>query len=239
MSNGRPQPGSFAEALYASLQPLAYADSTYQWSLLNYLGAIGQMLQKQDYLSHSPDGKLPIWYNIVNIETITDDGLPWLGQMCGVRVNEALTPDQQRQQIRDHIGWGRGRPDVLEKSIQVYLTGTKTVDLQERTPDPYSFTISTYADETASYYLYGQLLRDNPLYSDVYNNYTVYSEIYDSQDTRDYIMQTLLSQKPAGLVMNYTILPGSPAPELYSDLYNRGETYGSIYTKFQTYADIR
>jgi hypothetical protein len=234
----RPDPGSFAEAMYNSMVPMQYAEDQNSWSLLSYLGALGQMLQTQDYLAHSPDGKLPPWYNLTDIDACPDVGLPWLGQMVGVRTNTNLPPDVQRQFIRAHIGWGRGRPATIAMQVRQYLVGSGTVDIDERNPDAYSFVVSTYEDETPSSFLYSSLLSVASTYQAVFNQYDLYSDIYGHADPREEILAAIMATKPGGLIVDYQILPGSPAPFVYQVLYDRGYSYGDIWQQFQTYANI-
>lgn len=44
--------------------------------------------------------------------------------------------------------------------------------------------------------------------------------------------------KPAGLQWTLTVNPGSPPSVTYSQIYVRGDLYSTIYTNYQTYADI-
>jgi hypothetical protein len=145
-SNGRPPAGSFAEALWDQMLPLTYAEGWYQYPLLKYLDGIGQMLQELDTLSHSD---IP-WEGMLHLDTIKSDALQWLGQFLGVTIDRTLEDSDQRQQIRDHIGWQRGTPKAFMDAIRTRLTGTKTVQLYERDTSAYHFTVVTFSDETPS-----------------------------------------------------------------------------------------
>lgn len=198
--------GSLAEEMYSQLpQSLRDIDITSGYALLVYLGAIGQMLQNLDYLAHAPVGGT-LWQNLVDLDLAPDYALPWLGQFVGVKVDTALPAADQRQQIRDHVGWGRGSVSTFKASARPSLTGTKTVDITERTTDADHFTVNTYSDETPD---------------------------------EDATLALLVAAKPAGLIMTYIVLVGSPAGATYGDLYDRGLTYGDIYDEFETYGDIR
>lgn len=199
--------GSFAEAVYAQLTPLTYGDSDATgWPLLLYIGALGQMLQELDYLAHNGVAGTP-WENILDLDMIPDHGLPWLGQMAGVRVDTGQSAALQRQQIRNHSGWGRGSVATFLASAKYLLTGTQTVVVTERTNDAYTFLVNTYSTETPN---------------------------------SAAVLAVLTANKPAGLVMTYNVLAGSPAGTFYSTLYGEPTSfaYSNIYSNFQTYADI-
>lgn len=136
--------GGFAEELYEQMAPLTYADEQYGWALLCFLGAIGQTIEDLDYLSHME----PSWVGMLDLDYIPDAAIPWLGQFVGVVVDTALPYSEQRQQIRDHVGWARGTPKTFKSMAAGKLSLTKTVRLDERTPTPYSFRVITWADET-------------------------------------------------------------------------------------------
>lgn len=178
--------------------------------LFDYVAGLSQMLQDLDFLAHAPEGGL-IWQNLVDLDAVPDEGLPWLGQWVGARLNLTLTGQQQRQQIRDHTGWGRGSVPTFKAEIRPYLTGTQTVDITERSSSAYTFVINTYADETP--------------------NETAVRALINGQGPYEIT--------PGGLQPTYTVLPGSPAPLLYSDLKARGYTYADMKRLFETYADIR
>lgn len=204
----RPAPGSFTEAIYGQLAPLTYGDSDATgWPLLLYIGAIGQMLQELDYLAHNGPAGTP-WQNLVDLDQVPDHGLPWLGQTVGVTVNQGLTPTQQRQQIRNHAGWGRGSVATFLASARYLLTDTQAVAITERTLDAYTFTVNTWATETPD---------------------------------QASVLAVLTANKPAGLVMTYTVLAGAPSGTTYAILYGKptSRLYSDLYANFQTYRNIQ
>jgi hypothetical protein len=138
--------GSFSQALWEQMLPLTFAEELYQYPLLKYLDGIGQMLQELDTLSHED---IP-WSGMLDLDTIKPEALQWLGQFLGVVLDASLAESDQRQQIRDHIGWQRGTPKTFTDAIRTKLTGTQTVELHERDTDAYHFTVITYGDETPS-----------------------------------------------------------------------------------------
>src|SRR3954462_14540124 len=95
---------NFGEAVYSQLAPVADLDEANGWALLILCGALGVMFKQLDDLAHST----PAWSNMVNPDLCPVEGLPWLGQLIGTRVNTSLSEAAQRQQIKDHLGWTRG-----------------------------------------------------------------------------------------------------------------------------------
>ena len=171
---------------------------TSQEILTNYIGALSQAFQQMDTLAHSD----PPWSILMDIDNIPDEGIAWLGQFVGTIVNPNLTPDQQRQQIRQRAGWQRGTPDALTSAVQNLLTGTRTVQIVERDTSPYHFTIATYSDETPdqnlvmltivankpaglrfSYSLIGGSPSTADTYENVFLDFPTYADIYADEQT--------------------------------------------------------
>lgn len=223
--------GNFAEAAYAQLAPLASVDEDNGWTLLIFFGAIGSMYNQMDYLAHAD---IP-WSPMVDIDLVPDEGLPWFGQLIGVAVDTSFDAVAQRQQIRDHVRWKRGTPKAIARSIQPYLTGSKTVDFIERDISAYHFEVITFGDETPA----------TLSYADIYNNYASYAEFYDltpsyesywNTDPHAEILATLNLKKPATLQFVWTITPGSPGTyKDYEALYIDFSTYQAAYQAFETY----
>lgn len=203
--------GNFAGAMYDQMAPMQYAESQNNWALLIFLGAIGQMLEDLDYLAHAPDFDHPVWFNLVDLDSIPDEGVPWLAQIVGVRVSAGNTPAAQRQQIRDKIGWGRGTPAAIAAALRPYLTGTQTINIIERDTSPYHLEVDSYSTES-------------PAVGPV----------------RNAAAAALQTAKPAGLVLFWNIIAGSPAGTTYAVLFveSTSNLYSDIYTNFSTYADI-
>jgi len=143
-----PVVSDFAAELYESISPLAWDDENQDYALLSICGAIGAMFQPlRDLGGTDPDGN-PGWSILLDIDRCPTQYLPYLGQFVGVQVNTALTDAQQRSQIRAESGMQRGTVAAIKAAAAKLLTGTQTVQLIERTPDPYSFTVITADDET-------------------------------------------------------------------------------------------
>jgi hypothetical protein len=88
------------------------------------------------------------WELAVDLDRAPDWILPWLGQFPGVAVNTALTPDLQREQIRDAEGRRRGTVPAIEATARLSLTGTRQVIITERQGSAYRYTVATRASET-------------------------------------------------------------------------------------------
>jgi Phage tail protein (Tail_P2_I) len=140
----RPDYGGFADAVYDQMAPVAIWDADYDWPLLKYLGAVGQMLELLDSLAHDDIA----WSGMLDLDRVPSNALPWLAQFLGVVLDVSLPDDEQRQQIRTHIGWSRGTPATFKMLAAQKLTGTRTVELHERDTSAYHFTVVTYQDET-------------------------------------------------------------------------------------------
>jgi hypothetical protein len=110
----------------------------------NFLESIGIAFEQIEVLADAT----PQWKDLLDIDTIPDEGLAWFGQLSGTVVNPNLTPAQQRQQIRNLDGWSRGTPQAIVNAVRPLLTGTQTVNLVERDTNAYHFYIATYSGET-------------------------------------------------------------------------------------------
>ena len=136
-----------SQRLYDQLQPLAGSDPTSGWPLLAFIDAIGQMFQDgADLVQDGPNGE-PGWSIVLDINRIPDVGLPWLAQFSGLHFFQGITAAQQRQQMRDHVNWSRGTPASIINAIRLFLTGTQTVQLTERSPDNWSFAVIIWTSE--------------------------------------------------------------------------------------------
>lgn len=133
--------------LYADLAPLAYADAENGSPLATFCGALGTLLQPVDDLARGTAAG-PGWSELVDVDRAPAVALPWLAQFVGVRLDPSLDDDQQRTQIRSETGMLRGTVAAIRATAAKLLTGSQTVIILERAPDPYSFTVITYTSET-------------------------------------------------------------------------------------------
>ncbi len=222
--------GNFAEACYALMEPLTYADAetAQAYALLILLGAIGQGgFQEFDDLARY-DGVDGPWTRLLDINRIPDAGVPWLGQFAGVAVNTALTPDEQRQQIRALENWGRGRPDTIKKAIRDSggLSGSQSVILRERDTSAYHFTVITYPDETIGNQtqIYADLYNDNATYGALLSQTNSYFGIYYGEGA-GLVYDAIISSKPAADQFTYSIT----FPQDYWGIWEDFATYSTIY----------
>ena len=198
------------QRLYDELQPISGPDASYNWPLLAFIDAIGGMFQTgADLVEDGPNGE-PGWSIIVDIDRIPDAGLPYLAQFIGSDFYSGITAAQQRQQIRDHISWQRGTPSSIISAIRLFLTGTQTVQLNERDTSAYHFAVTIWAAEAPA----------------------------DTSATSPLVTYVNVFAKPAGLQWTLTVNPGTPPALTYSQIYTDAWVYQYIYTNFQTYADI-
>jgi hypothetical protein len=198
------------QRLYDNLYPLTGAEARMGWPLLAFVDAIGQMFQDgADLVEDGPNGE-PGWSIVLDINRAKDEGLPWLAQLIGLHFYSGLTADQQRQLIRAHAGWQRGTAAAIIAAIRLFLTGTQTVQINERDTSAYHFAVIIWAAEAPA----------------------------DTSATSPLVRYVNQYAKPAGLQWSLTVNPGSPPALTYQQIYNNTWTYQDIYTKFQTYADI-
>jgi hypothetical protein len=230
---------SFGDAVYKLLAPIAYADPINNYNLLTFVRGLGEMFQELDELAHvdTTINDSP-WSSLLDINRSKDEYLSWLGQFVGVEIDLGLSLDDQRQQLRSHEGWNRGTVAALKKSIQKYLTDGQVVVVIERYPDAYSLVVSTYASETPP----------SQIYQDLYNTYTTYGNFFGSWGSYwifwmsiipNLIEYVLQQTKPAGLVLSYQILPGTPGTySAYSVIFVEFASYRELWNAEQTYQDV-
>lgn len=202
---------SFAAAVYSALTPLTKDDPQNQWALSNYVSALGEMFQIVDDYGRDQlvNGKWADgWSQMVDINRVPTAALPWLGQFVGVKVDTRLSDADQRAQVRSVGGWSRGTVSAMRSAPTPYLTGTKTVILRERDP-------AACAAQPA----YGL---------------TVITKTSETSNSAA-VLAALLAQKPAGIVLNYTVLAGND----YTLVYNGGATtYANIFSTYATYQGL-
>ena len=133
--------------IYDNLYPVQMTDSQIGWPLLAFINALGEMFQDgADLVQDGPNGEIG-WSAALDIDRIPDAGLDWLGQFIGSRFYVGVDAATKRQQIRDHLSWQRGTPESIFAAVRLFLTGTKTVQMQERNPDAYAFQVIIWTSE--------------------------------------------------------------------------------------------
>jgi len=201
---------SWAARLYDRMGPLLGQEAALGYPLANYCGAIGEMFQKLDDYSRAQgvNGKYaPGWSQLLDPLRCPKDALPWLGQFVGVQVNTALSEADQRNQIIQRNGWSRGTVGAMVAALAATLTGTKSITVIERD-----------SSVVPSLPAYGISL------------YSRTSETPNSAAS----LAAVQAAKPAGLVLNYVVLPNAT----YGDLFSAYATYGIIYSTFRTYQGV-
>jgi hypothetical protein len=199
------------QRIYDQIAPLAWADPTTGWHTLSFVNAIGEMFQDiADLVQDGPHREVG-WSIVVDIDRVPDEGLGWLAQFLGIRFFVGVDAPTRRQQIRDHISWQRGTPASILAAVSLFLSGTKTVQMTERNGSPYRLQVIIWSSEAPA----------------------------DTSATSPMIRYINAYAKPAGIVMSLTVNPGTPPATTYSAIYTRGDSYGLLYTNYQTYADVR
>lgn len=118
---------------------------------------------------------------LFDIDRCPPASLPYLGQFVGVQVPTGMDPSSARQLIKAEAGIKRGTPASITSAVQRFLTGSKTVVLNERVngatgaTDAYQLVIGMLSGEVGSL---------AP------------------------IMAAVNAVKPAGLIVTYQILAG-------------------------------
>jgi len=137
----QPSAGIFATAIYTEVFPLTYADEQYGWHLLYYLDAIGQMFDEIEGLARDTDDAVG-WSKLLDPVNTPAKALPWLAQFVGVELAPTLSEADKRNYIKEAVNWKRGTVAAIINTTQFFLTGSKTVRLDERDSSPYHYTIT-------------------------------------------------------------------------------------------------
>jgi hypothetical protein len=152
----RPDLGSVAEDLYARLEPFhrhsygdrEISDEELGWPLLTYWGLIARLCQEIDDLVRDSDEGAG-YTSLMDPDRIKPEGLPWLGQLIGVRMLPNMTTQQQKDRIAGTDGFKRGSSAAVAVATQLHLTGDKNVIINEMLGgNPYRIGVVTWADET-------------------------------------------------------------------------------------------
>jgi hypothetical protein len=204
----QPDIGSWAQAVYGTVTPLADQDAKYGYPLALYLGSFGQTMQQiDDWVRDDIETGIPGWAILLDVDRCPIEALPWLGQFVGVHFPSTLTDIQMRAAIKGVAGWSRGSPQSLINAAKQYLTGAQTVVLRERdaaacpSDPPYGLTVITYTSQTP--------------------------------DTSK-VLAALMAQKPAGIILNYVTQTGQD----YSQLLANHASYANVLATYATYQGI-
>lgn len=180
------------------------SDAELGFPLFNFIDVIASQFAAIDVLVRDTD-EGPGWSQVFDLDRAPDAVLPFLGQMVGVAVDPEIGPDRQRIQIRAESGFDRGTPAAIINSAKRYLTGAQHVDLTERAPDQ----------------------------DGIEQAYQLVVTTYRTETPNPaQVASALLSQKPAGIVLTYTVIGGAT----YAYMTSHYATYAGFTTAFTTYA---
>ena len=149
----------------------------------------------------------PPWSSVVDIDRCPDFALKWLAQFVGVRVPARLDSISLRAFIKATPNWKRGTRSAIEGATKIHLTGNQAVYIVER---------------------YDGAGITDPAYSLQVNTLT--SETPDPDET----LRDIITQKPAGIVLNYRVILG----QTYQHLYETSADYNVVYSKYATYNGV-
>jgi hypothetical protein len=182
------------DALREELAPILTAD------LDSYCQAIAAMFGEVELYSLAGDDS-DGWAILLDVDRCPAKALPYLGQLIGVTVPIGMADSDARALIRDRPQWRRGTPARLVEVAQATLTGTKFVNLLERSAsaapsDPaYGLTVVTRTPETP-----------NPAAT----------------------LAALLQAKPAGIVLLHLVTPSAIVDELTGTIDSLTGTVDSL-----------
>lgn len=138
---------STAEELFEALVPWNQVDEVNDWHLLKFCEAITADLHAINTIVRDTEERSG-WSLVMDADNTPIEYLPWLAQFAGVRVNAELSEADQRRQVKEVEGFKRGTVASLIAAAQPYLTGTKSVIVNERDTSAYHFTVRTFTAET-------------------------------------------------------------------------------------------
>lgn len=170
----RNDPTTAGLTLYDEVATLAVGDADLGYPLRTFVDAgAGYLLQRiDDLVRDTPDG--PGWSQTVDPTRASTEVLPWLGQFVGVPVDTGKSDAAQRAQIAAKAGFSRGTLPAVAAAANSVLVAGQTVQITERTPDAYHFTVTvstaaalskSYADLSVQYGTYSALAAAVPTYN--------------------------------------------------------------------------
>jgi hypothetical protein len=191
---------------------MTYDDDRQGWALLIYLIAIGEMFQEIDgYVQDTPDGK-PGWSLFVDVDRCPEKGLRWLGQFVGVTVDPKQSGETSEQFVL------RARAQIKDAS------GWK-----RGRPDSFRGAARLYLTGTKAVLIRE---RDNSPY-----NITVVTRVEETPDEAA-VLRALLTQKPAGLTLNY-IVQSTQTWRTLRDGPPHARTWQTVKTDYATWRAAR
>lgn len=199
--------GPFSDHLYASFRPLAVADEGNGWALLHYLSAVGAPFALVYGLAYDSDDG-PGWSALVDLARAPTWALPWLAQLSGARLRAQQAGEDEEAY------W-----DAMRLRIS-------SVDGRNR-GGPEAFALAAVRHLTGSRYVILNERAGGSAYRVAVRTLT--SETPDP----GLVEAALLEQKPAGIVLDYEVVPGAT----YSAHEAAFDTYADFEAAFATYID--
>lgn len=138
---------AFGDLLYERLAPLTYADEENGFALKHLCDALGTVHAPVHDMVSDPDGA-PAWSALLDPDRVPAAFLPWLAQVVGERVPGGESEAAARERVRSPQGVRRGKVASLVAVAQRTLTGTRFVQVLERTSSAYTLTVVTLTSET-------------------------------------------------------------------------------------------
>lgn len=195
---------TIAQRVLDELASMLYGDTE---PLTTYVGALSSPFQLVEDWASDTDTDEVGWSLLVDVDRCPVEALPWLGQLVGIEVNTSLSEADQRAQIQNEASWRRGTVEAIKSTPVPYLTGLKTVIIRER---------NTHACPS------------QPAYG-----LTVVTYADQTPDSAA-VLEALLTQKPAGIILDYSVHTGQDFFQLKSN-YN---TFADVKAHYSTFADI-
>lgn len=116
----------------------------------NTIGGVISNLQFGPYNQPALEDLLG-WEVVFNVDICPPEALPYLAQFVGVRFEDNLTIQQQREKIKGRPAFKRGTPAAIKSATQTHLTGERFVFFGERWEGKaYRLLIRTFDGETPS-----------------------------------------------------------------------------------------
>lgn len=142
---------TFTQGVLNSLS--SWNDTAGNWA--SYNTALGAMFEQvfgivSDQGSPDQAGYTAGWSTLLDPDACPTWALPFCGMFVGVYVPPGTADATARSLIKAESGFQRGTAAAIISAAQRSLTGTQSVSLLERTPDPYSFVLTVRPEELLS-----------------------------------------------------------------------------------------
>ena len=141
----------------------------------------------------------PGWSKIMDVTRCPTYALPWLAQFVGVRFTGSTVNDDSamRLAILQESNFSRGTAQAITASVQPFLSPTGRVNIIERSPDTYSFTVQVYG--AIGILTYSIVAQNYPTYPVLAAHYPLYSNMTGLSGAPVAIAAAIQASTPAGL----------------------------------------